>query len=239
MLGIVPQYRSTIRNYVIAFGSIFDDITVDRRDSNGTVLETLKVPLSYGPMQKYLARINYPGGNLGDTVSVILPRMSFEISSVTYDSVRKRNKLRGLRTVEATEETPTDKFVYNPVPYDINFSLSILVKNAEDGTQILEQILPFFTPSFTIPIKELEEFDLVNDTPLILNSVDVQDDYEGDWTTRRAIIWTLDFTMKGNLYGNTRDKPVITTETATTNVIGDDPNIGRYKSEDYGFGDEL
>lgn len=235
MLGKVPQYRSTIRNYVIAFGEIFNDITVERKNSAGVTEKYIKVPLSYGPTEKFLSRLDANSTN--NEVAIVLPRMSFEISGISYDANRKRNKLLGVR--KQNDNPNTADFIYNPVPYDIDFTLSLMVKNAEDGTQILEQILPFFTPSFNVPIKEVQEFDIVNDTPFILNSVDVQDDYEGDYLTRRSLIWTLSFTVKGNIWGGVAPKDVIRTaftniselpigetETASTTTVPDDFGFG-------------
>ena len=239
MLGKVPQYRSTIRNYVIAFGEIFNDITIERKDSTGAVEKYIKVPLSYGPTEKFLSRLEANSSN--NEVAIVLPRMSFEIAGISYDPTRKRNKLRGVRKPKELGSTSSD-FIYNPVPYDIDFTLSLMVKNAEDGTQILEQILPFFTPSFNVPIKEVAEFDVVNDTPFILNSVDVQDDYEGDYLTRRSLIWSLGFTVKGHIWGGSGSKDVI--NTAITNISEIDGNVTRQLStatvpNDFGFGADL
>lgn len=238
MLGKVPQYRSTIRNYVIAFGEIFNDITVERKDSQGNTEKFIKVPLAYGPTQKFLSRLNIY--NKEAEVAIVLPRMSFEISGITYDPSRKRNKLTGVKKL--SDDPNKQDFIYNPVPYDIDFTLSIMVKNAEDGTQILEQILPFFTPSFNIPIKEVKEFDIVNDTPLTLTGVDLQDDYEGDYLTRRALIWTLSFTLKGNIWGSTDPKDVI--RTAFTNIaelpVNESTEISTTTvPDDFGFGVDL
>lgn len=210
MLGVTPQYRGTMRNYVIAFGSLFDDIDIQRKNSMGEVIKTIRVPISYGPSQKYISRINFDA----KSSSLILPRLSFEISGITYDSSRKLSKLGGY--VGTTEDGDKKTFVYNPVPWDINMTLSLLVKNAEDGTQILEQILPFFVPSFIVPIKEVEELGIVRDTPIVLNSVSVSDDYEGDYSTRRVLEWSLDFTIKGYLYGSSKESPII--RSAETNL---------------------
>ena len=217
MLGNSPYYRSTIRNYVIAFGSIFDDITIDRRNANGDVLETIKVPLAYGSSQKYLARINQPAGNLGYSVAITLPRMSFEISGFTYAPERKFSKTQKMSRPNSADPN-TKNYVYNPVPYDIGFTLTVMAKNADDATQIVEQILPYFTPTFNIPIKEANELSVIRDTGLTLNSVSYEDDYEGDFLSRRALLWTLEFTLNGFFYGVPRDQKIIRTSTAT---VGD------------------
>lgn len=216
MLGITPQYRGTLRNYIIGFGSLFDDIDIQRKDSSGNVTSIIRVPLSYGPAQKYISRINAESSD----VAVVLPRMSFEISGISYDSGRKLNKMSGYTGGHTADGNKT--FVYNPVPWDISLTLSLLVKNAEDGTQILEQILPFFTPSFIVPIKEVEELDIVRDTPVILESVDVQDTYEGDYLTRRVLEWTLGFTLKGYLYGSQDNRKTI--KKSTAKIVNIDTN---------------
>ena len=185
MLGITPQYRGTLRNYVIAFGTIFDDVDIERKDSNGTTQQIIRVPVSYGPMQKYLARVNTQA-----ETAIVLPRMSFEISSLSYDPARKMVKTGGYKKQDTSDNT-VQLFVYNPVPYDIGMTLSIITKNAEDGTQILEQVLPFFTPSFSLPIKDTDDMGITRDTPVTLESVDTQDEYEGDFLTRRALILSL------------------------------------------------
>jgi hypothetical protein len=241
MLGVTPAYRNTLRNYVIAFGSIFDDITIQRKDSAGAVKQTIKVPLSYGPTQKYLSRVGV--SSTDNEVAILLPRMSFEMNNFSYDPSRKRNKLSGIRKANNTDNL-TSNFVYNPVPYDVGFTLSIMVKNAEDGTQILEQILPFFAPSFIIPIKELSgELDLVADVPLVLDGVDMQDDYEGDYLTRRALIWSLSFTLKGQVYGSKITSNIITSAITNTYDTSDTGKTNALSTatvpNDFGFGETL
>ena len=224
MLGITPQYRGTLRNYVIAFGTIFDDVDIERKDSNGTTQQIIRVPVSYGPMQKYLARVNTQA-----ETAIVLPRMSFEISSLSYDPARKMVKTGGYKKQDTSDNT-VQLFVYNPVPYDIGMTLSIITKNAEDGTQILEQVLPFFTPSFTLPIKDTDDMGITRDTPITLESVDTQDEYEGDFLTRRALIWTLSFNIKGYLYANTQRQEQI--RKAITNIKNQDLQTQSYaKSE--------
>ena len=241
MLGVTPAYRNTLRNYVIAFGSIFDDITIQRKDSAGAIQQTIKVPLSYGPTQKYLSRVGV--SSTDNEVAILLPRMSFEMNNFSYDGTRKRNKLSGIRKANNTDNLTSD-FVYNPVPYDVGFTLSIMVKNAEDGTQILEQILPFFAPPFIIPIKELTgELDLVADIPLILDGVDMQDDYEGDYLTRRALIWSLSFTLKGQVYGSKTTSNIITSAITNTYDTSDTGKTNALSTatvpNDFGFGETL
>ena len=220
MLGNSHYYRSSIRNYVIAFGSIFNDIDIQRTNSSGVVVTNLRVPISYGPTEKYLSRINKvtTSGN----PAIVLPRMSFEISGFNYAADRKLPKTQKMtKHVSSFGDTNRKNFVFNPVPYDIGFNLSILARNADDAMQIIEQILPFFTPSFIIPIKEANELDIVRDTPLTLESVEYQDDYEGDYISRRALIWNLGFTLNGYFYSQPTRQNIIRTSIANTKDIVD------------------
>jgi hypothetical protein len=190
-------HHNTLRKYVVLFGTVFNNIYVTRQDSAGETIQTFKVPLSYGPKEKYLARLD---GNpdLDNKIAMTVPRIAFEMTSFQYDSERKLNTLN--RT------SKNNKRQYQPVPYNITFQMSIIVKNAEDGTKIVEQILPYFTPEWTasvhlIPDMEEDPWDI----PIILNNISTEDTYEGNFETRRAIIWTLEFTIKGYLFGPTKN----------------------------------
>jgi hypothetical protein len=185
-----------LRKYVILFGTLFNNIYINRHDNTGKTEQTIKVPLSYGPKEKYLARLE---GNpdLDNKIAMTVPRISFEMTSFQYDSERKLNTLN--RTVK------NNKYQYQPVPYNITFQLSILVKNADDGTKIVEQILPYFTPEWTASVHLIPDMeDDPWDIPIIMNSISSEDTYEGNFETRRAIIWTLDFTLKGYVFGPTK-----------------------------------
>ena len=208
-------YHQTSRKMVVAFGSLFNTIEVRRTDSSDAVTEVIKIPLSYGPKDKMLTRIS-SDPNLNPKVALTVPRMGFELLSMTYDSVRKLNTLN--RNVK--KGTTGLKKQFNPVPYNWEFSLYIFVKNAEDGTQVLEQILPFFTPEFTVTMNLVSSMEEVRDIPLVLNSVTSEDTYEGDFATRRSIIWTLSFTMKGFLYPDISDNAkVIETVAVDTHLM--------------------
>ena len=198
MLG-QTYYHQTIRKYVILFGTLFNDISVQKRNSAGQLVSTQKVPIAYGPKQKFITRIGQDP-SVNRKVAIQLPRMGFEMTSITYDPTRKLNTMGQRVNKIYTNGVPSIKKMYNPVPYIFSFSLFIFVDNAEDGTQILEQIIPFFTPEFTTTINVLTEMDLKLDVPLIINSVANEDVYDGDFATRRTIIWTLDFTLKGYIY---------------------------------------
>jgi hypothetical protein len=200
---------------VVAFGTLFNNIEVRRTDSSDAVTEVIKIPLSYGPKDKMLIRISQDP-NLNPKVALTVPRMGFELTSMTYDGARKLNTMG--RNVK--KGTTGLKKQFNPVPYNWDFSLYVFVKNAEDGTQILEQILPFFTPEFTVTMTLISGMTIKMDIPLVLNSVTSEDTYEGDFATRRSIIWTLSFIMKGFLYPSVTDNAkVITSSVVDTHLM--------------------
>ena len=208
-------YHQTSRKMVVAFGSLFNNIEVRRTDSNDAVTEVIKIPLSYGPKDKMLVRISQDP-NLNPKVALTVPRMGFELTSMTYDGARKLNTMG--RNVK--KGTTGLKKQFNPVPYNWDFSLYVFVKNAEDGTQILEQILPFFTPDFTVTMTLISGMTVKMDIPLVLNSVTSEDSYEGDFATRRSIIWTLSFVMKGFLYPSVTDNAkIITSSVVDTHLM--------------------
>ena len=210
-------YHQTSRKMVVGFGTLFNSLEVQRTDSSDEVTEVINIPLSYGPKDKMLTRIS-AAPSLNPKVALTVPRMGFELTSMTYDGTRKLNTMN--RNVK--KGTTGLKKQFNGVPYNWEFSLYIFVKNAEDGTQILEQILPFFTPDFTFSMTLISSMSIKHDIPLILNSVTSEDTYEGDFATRRSIIWTLSFTMKGFLYPNIVDNAkVITDVTVDTHLMSE------------------
>ena len=214
MLGHI-FYHGLIRRYVVLFGTMFNDIFITREDTINTTNHTIKVPIGYGPREKVLARIT-ADPTLTRQPAIVLPRMSFEITNIEYDGSRKLNTIgKRVRPVANTDlNTTTDnsnkyQYQYNPVPYDFTVSLSIMVKNTDDGTKIVEQILPFFTPQWTATVELIPDMNMVMDIPIVLNSVNMTDSYEGDFETRRAIIWDLTFTIKGYLFGPIRKASLI------------------------------
>jgi len=208
-------YHQTSRKMVVAFGSLFNNIEVRRTDSSDAVTEVIKIPLSYGPKDKMLIRISQDP-NLNPKVALTVPRMGFELTAMSYDGARKLNTMG--RNVK--KGTTGLKKQFNPVPYNWDFSLYVFVKNAEDGTQILEQILPFFTPDFTVTMTLVSGMSIKMDIPLVLTSVTSEDSYEGDFATRRSIIWTLSFVMKGFLYPSVTDNAkVITSSVVDTHLM--------------------
>jgi len=200
--------HGTMRRMVIVFGSMFNDINVQRYDNNGNRIQTLAVPLAYGPKQKFLVRLD-TDPNLDREVAISLPRMGFELTGITYDGTRKLNTTRKNTNVSTTDDT-VNLSQYTPVPYNLDFVLSIFVKNADDGTQILEQILPYFKPEWNIEVNMISSMNIKMDIPTILNSVSFQDVYDGDYQSRRSIIWDLNFTMKSYFYGPVNTSGVIT-----------------------------
>ena len=200
-------YFGTIRKYVIAFGNLFNDIYVQRLDSNGNRIQTLAVPLAYGPKEKWLVRL-VQDPNLDADVAITLPRMGFEITNLTYASQRKLSStLRNSRLKTSDLDRVDTQFV--PVPYDINILLSIFVRNADDGAQILEQIVPYFRPEFVTNVRLIPEMGIVSDTPVVLQDVSIEDTYEGDFDTRRALIYNMNFSMKAYFYGPVSNSGVI------------------------------
>jgi len=200
-------YFGTIRKYVIAFGNLFNDIYVQRLDSNGNRIQTLAVPLAYGPKEKWLVRL-VQDPNLDADVAITLPRMGFEITSLTYASQRKLSStIKNSRLKTSDLDRVETQFV--PVPYDINILLSIFVRNADDGAQIVEQIVPYFRPEFVTNVRLIPEMGIVSDTPVVLQDVSIEDTYEGDFDTRRALIYNMNFSMKAYFYGPVSNSGVI------------------------------
>jgi len=217
-------YHQTIRKYVAVFGTLFNDINIERKNSSGTVVEKLKVPLAYGPKQKWLLAVQDTTADR-KVVATRTPRMGFAMTGVSYDSVRKLNTI-GRNVAANTSSTTTNMItMYNPVPYNFDFELFILVKNAEDGTQILEQILPYFTPEFTVTVNTIPDMNIKADVPITLSSASVADEYEGDLSARRTITWTLSFVLKGFIYPTLTSGEIIKTIEVNFRIPGGDTEI--------------
>jgi hypothetical protein len=208
MLGNAQFYHRTIRKMVVTFGTLFNDIEIVRYTQAGVPKEKLKIPLSYGAKERYLTRLTSDPNTL-KTINTLVPRMSFNLDNLEYDTSRKQ--ISTLRNFSSeTDSTVKTQFV--PVPYNYEFSLSIYVRNTEDGTQILEQILPFFTPDFSVVVDFIPSMDQKYTVPIILNSVASTVDYEGadaDGTTR-LIIWDLNFTVKSYIWPPVKSGNLIT-----------------------------
>jgi len=210
MLNNNVYYHGIIRKSIVAFGRLFSDIYIDRKQGDsvtGTTIQRLQIPLAYAPKEKWLVRIEQDP-TLDNHTYVSLPRMSFEIIGYNYDPSRKVNRMQQIKCGDATGSVST---MYTPVPYNIDLSLYILTKTQEDGLQIIEQILPTFTPEYTLTINAVPDMNVKLDVPIILNSVAVNDEYDGDFQTRRFVTHTLNFQMKVNLFGPISGRGVIDT----------------------------
>ena len=197
-----------LRRTIVAFGTLFNDIHIIRKDASGKEPQSLKVPLAYGPKQKFLVRLR-DDADLSNATALTLPRIGFELNGIEYDPERKLNKLAKVKKLKGTKGTQMES-VYSPVPYNVNFELFVMSKNSDDGVQIIEQILPYFQPEYTVTLRAVDSLDIKRDVPIILTGTGYEDTYDGDFITRRAIIYTLSFTAKTYMYG-----PVTTSEQIT------------------------
>lgn len=209
MIGGIPFYNSLFKKYVAIFGTIFNNIYIDRTDSDGNIIEELKVPIAYGPREKFLARLTEnPTGSA--QVSITLPRMAFEIDRIEYAANRKLQTMNKIASKKNINGHNVYKKVYTSVPYDIGFKLEILSKTMEDGLKIIEQILPYFTPEWTVQVFLLgEDFEMNTDIPTILNNVSIEDQYEDNFLNRRVLTFVLNFTMKAYFYGPISESKII------------------------------
>ena len=200
-------YHETLRKCIIGFGTLFNDIHITRKDSSGNTIQSMKVPLAYGAKQKFLTRLT-EDPNLTKSVAITLPRIGFEIGQIAYDSTRKLNKIQKVKKAgSAGNKVDTQ---YMPVPYNINFELYAMSKNSDDALQIVEQILPYFQPDYTISINDIVQMSSKRDVPIVLTGISYEDNYAGEWTERRAIIYTMSFTAKCYLYGPVMGGQVVT-----------------------------
>ena len=221
-----PFYNAILRKYVVAFGNLFNNITMIRyKQDRVTEVDRIIVPLSYGPKEKYISKLRQDG-DLDRPVQTLLPRMSFEMVALNYDPMRKQETNMKYRSVIPGVSNRM-KTRYVGTPYDFNFELSIMVRNIEDGNQIVEQILPYFSPEYSLSLSLLPDFpDDIRTIPVTLNSVNQSIDYEGDYETTRMIVWTLSFTLKGFIFGPSSTANVITS--ANTNIFDYSTKIGNF-----------
>ena len=206
-------YHESLRKVVVAFGTIFNNIEIHRTNSSGDVVQKIKVPLSYSPTEKFLVRLDQQADLNNREMAVTLPRMGFEISGISYDPSRKLQRIGKFKNVN-TSDSSKMYYQYNPVPYNISFNLYAFTATAEAGLQIIEQILPYFQPDYTVTINAIPEMGIKRDVPITLNSVNYEDTYDGSFTTRRAVNYTLGFTAKTYLYGPVYAAKVIKETTA-------------------------
>jgi hypothetical protein len=226
MLNNNVFYHGIIRKCIVGFGTLFSNIYIDRKQGdsvNGTTVQRLQVPLAYAPKEKWVVRLDQDP-NLENYTYTSLPRMSFEILGYNYDPQRKLNRMQQITCGSGADSVSA---MYTPVPYNLDLSLYILTKTQEDGLQILEQILPTFTPEYTLNINIVPEMNVKTEVPIILNSVAVNDEYDGDFQTRRFVTHTLNFQMKVNLFGSSGSRGVINTVNANIGENEDFSNANR------------
>jgi len=204
-------YNESMRRMTIAFGQLFNNIQIKRKDSNDSVIQSIRVPLAYAPKEKFLTRLDQQPDLDSREFAITLPRMSFEISTIEYDASRKLNRLQKFKKVKTSAEGKVLDYNYMPVPYNISYTLNVFTATAEGGLQIIEQVLPYFQPDYTVTVNAIPGLDIKRDVPIVLNSVNYEDSYNGDYTTRRAVIYTLTFTAKTYLFGPAQTQKVVKT----------------------------
>lgn len=224
-------YNDIFRKTIIGFGSLFNNIEIQKTTETGQVTSIIKVPLAYGPTQKFLARIN-ENPTLDRSIQISLPRMSFELMGIRYDSARKATQTQTFISSTVSDSSDIRK-TYLPVPYNLEFQLSIFTKLNDDMLQIVEQILPYFQPAYTLSLNLIDIIGEKRDVPIILESISMDDDYEGDFTKRRALIYTLTFTAKTYLFGPTSSTSKDIIKKSTLNLTSGDPNAQRIKDVSY------
>ena len=241
-------YNEGIRKLVIAFGQVFNNIYVQNTNADGAVTKRYRVPLAYAPKEKFLTRLEQQP-NLSDRqFAVTLPKLSFEITGLSYDGERKLTRVQKYKTVKSNVDGKVMNFNYTPVPYNLSFSLYSFTASAEAGLQIVEQILPFFQPDYTVTVNAVPELNIKRDVPIVLNSITYADTYDGSYTTRRAVIYTLNFTAKTYLFGPDNTSKTIkevkidlyddtdTTNKARTERVTTTPNpTSADADDDFGF----
>ena len=191
-------YHKLTRKYVVLFGTLFNNITLMKTDKDtGNEIERMKVPITYSPKEKYISRLR-ADPDLQRQIQVRLPRLAFELTAISYDASRKQNSLL---KVAKTNTSTAAKSTYMNVPYDLTFELNLYTRNIDDGTQIIEQILPYFVPDYTVTIESINDLNILRDIPIILNSVQYNIEHEGNFDAVRFVTWSLNFTMKVDYYG--------------------------------------
>jgi hypothetical protein len=209
------SYHKTIRKIIVAFGDFFNQIKLNRYTETGLEYENFLVPIIYGPKEKYVSRLE-SDPMLDKKVQVTLPMLSYEMTNMSYDAARKLNtNYKNKHT-----EDGVTLAVYNPVPFDFDFSLYLYVRNFEDSAQIIEKILPYFTPDYTINVNLVEEMGIIKEVPIVFKGISHDIEYEGDYNSKiRTVIWTLNFTVKAYIYGAIREPKII--RAAITNIYDD------------------
>lgn len=198
-------YNESTRRMVSVFGSLFNNLEVLKVDAAGKELARIKVPLAYGPRQKFLAR----AADLSDTkIALKLPRMSFEITDMNYDGAARLNKNKQYAKVDPNDPT-NRKSLGTPAVYKVGFELNIMTRAQDDALQLIEQILPIFQPDYTVSITDIPDIDIKSDVPIVLTSIGLNDEYEGDFLSRRTIVYTLTFETRIKYYRGIQDRGII------------------------------
>ena len=203
-------YHETIRKIIVAFGTTFNNVQLVRKDNSGNITQSMKVPLAYGPKEKFLVRLR-ADADLSSKVAITVPRIGFEIQNLAYDGTRKVSRVQKFKKVNTGNNTRTLDTQFMPVPYNLDIVLYVLAKQSDDALQIVEQILPYFQPDYTITVNDMADIGIKRDVPIILNSISYEDNYEGDFDQRRALIYTMNFTCKFYLYGPVTSSNIIRT----------------------------
>lgn len=215
MLNATPYYYKMLRKYVILFGNMFNNISIVRYNSDGSERERIKIPILYAPKDRYVTRLASDPDLFRD-FQALLPRMSFEITGISYDSSRKQNSL--LR-VSAGDNATRVSSSYMSVPYDLNFELNLYARNIDDGAQIVEQILPYFNPDYTVTVNPVPELGYLKDIPIVLSGVTQNVQYEGNYDGVRYVYWSMSFVLKGHFIGPTSKPKII--RKAIANIFND------------------
>ena len=200
-------YHGITRKTIVAFGSLFSDLKIKRENADKTINQTVIVPIAYAPKEKWIVKLEQDPSQDNYTYTT-LPRMSFEVTGYSYDASRKMNRQNYITCADSNTPNTMAK-TYAPVPYNIDISLYVLTKTQEDALQIVEQIVPFFSPELTMSVKVVPESNIIVDVPVILNSISLQDEYDGDFQTRRFVTHTLNFTLKTHMFGPVSQNGII------------------------------
>jgi len=216
-------YNQGFKKLIVAFGQIFNNIVIQRTNSTGGVTARIKVPLAYAPKEKFLVRLDQQANLESREFATTLPRMGFEITGLAYDSSRKLTRVQKYSKVKSGEDGQKMNFNYTPVPYNISMNLYVFTATAEDGLQIIEQILPYFQPDYTVTVNVVPDLGIKRDIPIVLGNIGYEDTYDGSFTQRRAVIYTLSFTAKTYLFGPMDNQGVIKTVQADVGTDTDSP----------------
>lgn len=209
-----PYYNGSLKKLIVGFGNLFSNIKIARENNSGVVTKTIAVPIAYAPKDKAIVRVD-SDPKLEKQTKISLPRLSFEVLGYTYDPSRKVNKMS---KIICQKSDGTRSSMFSPAPYNIDINLYLITKNIEDSFQVLEQILPIFTPEYTIGINAVPSFNLIDQVPFTLNNVTVEDNYDGSFEETRLIIHTFNFTAKMNFFGESTSQGLI--KDVTVNVTG-------------------